>query len=176
MNIETERIKLRKLRISDADFIRQNAEDRKITKYTNVVSSSIGARNAEKFIKRIQKEWKKKTAFEFGIELKKSKKLIGAIDLSDIDCKNKNASVGFWLVKKYWSKGLAEEALRLILSFGFKKLKLKRIQARVFHKNKNAQKLLEKLGFKLEGRLRKKTFFRNQWFDDLIYGILKDEY
>jgi len=66
--------------------------------------------------------------------------------------------------------------LHLILSFGFKKLKLKRIQARVFHKNKNAQKLLEKLGFKLEGRLRKKTFFKNQWFDDFIYGILKDEY
>ena len=37
-----------------------------------------------------------------------------------------------------------------------------------------AQKLLEKTGFKLEGRLRKKTFFKNQWFDDLIYSILKE--
>jgi len=63
-----------------------------------------------------------------------------------------------------------------MLDFGFKKLKLKRIQARVLHKNIRAQKLLERLGFKLEGRLRKKTFFGNQWFDDLIYGILSEEY
>lgn len=176
LKLETQRINLRKLKISDAKFIYQSAKDKEVTKYTFVISPPFRLKQAEKFIKKTHREWKKKIAYEFGIELKENKKLIGTIGLSEINYKNKNAKIGFWLSKKYWGKGLAKEILKLILNFGFKKLRLKRIQAKVLHRNIRAQKLLENSGFKLEGRLRKKTFFKKRWYDDLIYGLLKEDY
>lgn len=173
MHKKSKKIKLRKLVISDAEFINKNARDKDITKYSYVIPPPFNFKKAKKFIKKTQQEMQKKKAYEFGIELRKTKELIGTINLFNINYKNKNAEVGIWLAKKYWGQGLAQEVLRLMLQFGFKNLKLKRIQARVLHKNKASQNLLKKTGFKLEGRLRKRTFFKNQWFDDLIYGILK---
>ena len=172
--LEGNKIKLRPLKFSDTESIEKYSQDRKITKYTFVIPPPFTIKQAQVFIKKTKKEKRKGISYYFGIELKENRKLIGMMNLVKIDRKNKNAEIGFWLTRKYQGKGLTKEALNLILNFGFKKLKLKRIEARVFHKNKPAQKLLEKTGFKLEGRLRKKTFFKNQWFDDLIYGILKN--
>jgi len=172
--LKSSRVILRKLEISDSEVIRKFAKNKKITKYTFVIPPPFTKKKVQTFIKRIEKERKKGVSYYFGIELKENKKLIGMINLVKINKKNKNAEVGFWLSPEYQGKGLAKEALELVLVFGFRKLKLKRIEARVLHKNKPAQKLLEKAGFKLEGRLRKRTFFKNLWFDDLIYGILRD--
>ena len=172
--LESNRIKLRSLKFSDTEVIRKFAKDKKITRYTFVIPPPFTKKQTQVFIKKAGKERKEGIAYHFGIELKENRKLIGMINLVKVDRKNKNAEIGFWLGGKYQERGLAKEALNMILAFGFKKLKLKRIQARVLHKNKPAQKLLEKTGFKLEGRLRKKTFFKNQWFDDLIYGILRN--
>jgi len=176
MKIEGKKIRLRKIRISDADFIYQNAQDKEITRYSFVIPPPFTFEQARKFIRKAQREARRKISYQFGIELKNRQKLIGIIGLSGINYHNKNANVGFWLAREYWGKGFSREALNLILGFGFKQLKLKRIQARVLSGNKPSQKLLEKAGFKLEGRLRKKTFFNNQWFDDIIYGILEGEY
>lgn len=176
MYIKNKKIALRKLILSDVEFISKNAKNKDVTKYTYVISPPFDLVVAKKFIKKTQQEMRRKKAYEFGIELRGKEELIGTTNLFNINYKNKNADLGIWLSKKYWGKGLAEEALNLILNFGFKQLKLKRIQARVLHKNIRAQKLLENSGFKYEGRLRKKTFFKNKWYDDLIYGILKEEY
>jgi len=172
--LEGNKIKLRPLKFSDTESIEKYSQDRKITKYTFVIPPPFTIKQAQVFIKKTKKEKREGISYYFGIELMESRELIGMMNLVKIDRKNKNAEIGFWLAEEYQNKGLAKEALNLILDFGFKKLKLERIEARVFHKNQPAQKLLEKTGFKLEGRLRKKTFFKNQWFDDLIYGILKN--
>lgn len=170
------RVKLRKLNISDAEFIVKWAKNKDITKYTSVIAPPCELKEAKNFIKKANLDIKNRSAYEFGIELKENKDLIGTINLSNINKKNKNAEVGIWLAKDYWDKGLSIEALNLILQFGFEKLRLEKIQARVLHKNVRAQKLLKRIGFKLEGKLRRKTFFNNQWFDDFIFGMLKKEF
>jgi len=176
VNLKNELVKLRDLKLSDAEFIAKNAKDEDIIKYTFVIALPFDLETAKKFIKKANKEIKDKTAYEFGIELNHTRELIGTINLLNISQKNKNAEIGFWIAKEYWGKGLSDQALNLMLEFGFNNLGLKKIQARVLDKNIPAQKLLERIGFKLEGRLRQKTFLNNQWFDDLIYGLLASEY
>jgi len=97
------------------------------------------------------------------------------IGLMKIDYNNKNAEIGYWLGKKYWGRKIMKEALKLILNFGFKELKLVRIYARVMHPNIASANLLEKSGFKYEGRMRKTTFRKGKWLDDLRYSILREE-
>ncbi len=175
LKIEGKKINIRKLKKSDAPFIYQNAKDFEIAKYTTI-PHPYKLKNAEDFIKTTHQKMRKKKSFELGIELKENKKIIGIIGLTNINYNNKNAEIGYWLGKKYWGKGIMKEAIKLILKFGFKKLKLVRIYARVMHPNIASAKLLEKSGFKYEGRMRKTTLKKGKWMDDLKYSILNSEF
>jgi len=176
MKLENKNIKLRKLKPSDASFISSCARDKNITKYTSVLIPPCGLMDARKFINNTVHNINKKISYEFGIELVEEKKIVGLVNFLNINYKNKNANIGIWLDKQYWGRGISKDALGLMLKFGFSNLKLNRIQARVLSGNIRSQKLMEKMRFKLEGRLRRKTFFNNKWFDDLIYGLLKSEF
>lgn len=66
-----------------------------------------------------------------------------------------------------------KKAIKKVVNIGFNKLKLIRIYAYVFTFNKKSQKLLEKTGFKLEGKLRKNSIKNNKSIDDLLYAKVK---
>lgn len=173
--IEGEQINLRKLKKSDAYSIYQNANDKLIAKYTTL-PHPYKLEIAYSFIRKTHQKLNKKKAFELGIELKETKEIIGMVSLIKIDYDNKKAEIGYWLGKKYWGRKIMKEAIKLLLDFGFKKLKLVRIYARVMHPNTSSARLLEKAGFKYEGRMRKTTFKNGKWMDDLIYSILSSEF
>jgi RimJ/RimL family protein N-acetyltransferase len=125
----------------------------------------------------VNKNFRKKTDYEFSIFLKSSGEIIGGMGLLHVDKTNRNAEVGYWLAKKYWGQGLAKEALQMVLSFGFRRLRLRKIYARVMQPNKRSCKLLESVGFKFEGRLKqqmKDRFSKNRWFDEMRFGLLSD--
>ncbi len=173
--LKGKRINLRKLRKTDANSIYENVNNKKIFEYT-LIPNPYKKNNAVDFVKISQKNIRIKKAFELGIELKESGKIIWMMSLLKFDEKNKNAEIGYWIGEKYWKQGITSEALKLILEFGFKKLKLERIYAKVMHPNKASAKLLEKNGFKYEGTMRHTLFRENKWLDDLVYSILKEEY
>lgn len=56
LKLESQGIRLRKLKVSDAKFLYQNAKDREVTKYTFVIPSPIGLKKAEKFIRKTHRE------------------------------------------------------------------------------------------------------------------------
>ena len=94
----------------------------------------------------------------------------------DVDYKNRNAKIKYWIGKKFWGQGLGREAAELILDFGFNTLRLKRIWAKVVRLNKRSKNLLKKIGFRYEGRLRKNTFRNGKYMDDLRFALLKEEW
>ncbi len=175
MKLTGKRIILRPLRKSDAQDLQKNANRKEVTRYTQV-PYPYRLKDARDFIKKCGQNLRKKSDYEFGIELKKTGKIIGMTSLMKIDKQSKNAELGYWLGKKYWKQGIATEAVGLILKFGFKKLKLERIYARVFHPNRISQTFLRKNRFKYEGRLRKHIKNKGKWFDALYFGLLKNDY
>lgn len=76
----------------------------------------------------MQRKKKKREGYPFAIYLKSEKKVIGGISLDKVDKFQGKAGVGYWLNEKYWNKGYGSEALKAILDFAFKKLKLRRIE------------------------------------------------
>ncbi len=175
MKIVADKISLRTLRASDVVSLFQNAKDKDIAKYTTL-PHPYKLKNATDFIKITKKNQRQKKAYELGIELKETKEIIGMVSLMDIDSRNKNAELGYWLGKKYWGKKIMKEAIKLILNFGFKRLKLVKVYARVAHPNIASARLLEKSGFTYEGKLRKKEFRNKRWCDELRYSILREEF
>lgn len=175
MKLTGQQINLRRLKKSDAQSLYENAKDKKISRYT-VLPYPYTLKDARSFIRRTIKNRHKKNVYELGMELKETGQIIGMVGLSKVNYKHKHAEIGYWLGKKHWRKGITQEGVKLVLDFGFNKLKLARIYARVLHPNIPSAKLLEKCGFKYEGCMRKEVFRRGKWLDDLRYGILKEEF
>src|SRR5262249_41558748 len=59
------------------------------------------------------------------------------------------AVLAFYLAREYWGRGLATEAGRAFIRFGFAQLRLRRIVATVQVGNAASCRLMEKLGFAL---------------------------
>lgn len=67
-------------------------------------------------------------------------------------------------------------AARAMLSFGFRSLHLHRIWANCISENIGSARVLEKIGMKREGELRNHEYFKDRWWNTLMYGILEDEW
>lgn len=88
---------------------------------------------------------------------------------------SKTGVLGYWLGEEHWGKGIVSEAVRIIVEHAFNKMKLERIEARVFDYNKASSRVLEKNGFKQEGIMRKRALKHDKLYDEYFYAKLKGE-
>ena len=100
------------------------------------------------------KNGKRIDSYEFAIELKSEKKVIGGLSLNKINNFQGTAGGGIWLNKKYHNKGYGSEAFAERLKFAFNKLKLRRVETGFLKGNKSSFKMLKRMGYKLEGMKR----------------------
>lgn len=99
---------------------------------------------------------------------------IGNISLQNINFINRSAEFAILFgEKKFWGKGLAFNASRLIIDHGFKMLNLNRIYCGTNTNNKGMIKLAKKLGMKEEGRRLQAQFKNGEFSDILEFGLLK---
>jgi len=98
--------------------------------------------------------------------------LIGKCILFHFNQANRRAEIGFILARKYWRRGLMNQALEAVIGFAFNTLKLHRIEADTDPENTGSLALLEKLGFAREGLLRERWFVYDKWQDSVILALL----
>src|SRR5438477_7347960 len=107
----------------------------------------------------------------------KSGRHIGNVKLGPVHWVHRRASLGILIGdKSFWGKGAGTEAMRMAVDYGFYKLNLRRIDLTVFAEHEFAVRLYEKVGFKVEGRLREHVFRDGQYHDILHMGLLGSEY
>ena len=102
---------------------------------------------------------------------------VGVVSLKNLHFVNKRAELHIFIGEdSARGKGYGKCGTLKILDFGFNKLNLFKIFLEVYEFNEKAVKLYEKIGFKIEGRLRFHSFKNGEYRHLLIMGILKDEY
>jgi len=103
-------------------------------------------------------------------------KLIGAVSADSLDSAAAHrAEIGYWLARPYWGKGIMTDAVRSYVGYAFTELHLVKLTAHTFEINLASARVLEKNGFKLEGRLRKHLRKDDKLLDARIYGLLKED-
>lgn len=113
----------------------------------------------------------------FAIADKKSHYHLGNVKLGPIRWVHRNAALGILIGdKKSWGKGVGVEATRLMVEYGFYRLNLHRIGLGVFAEHHSAVRCYEKIGFKIEGRIREDLFQGGEYKDRLLMGLLRAEY
>jgi RimJ/RimL family protein N-acetyltransferase len=88
----------------------------------------------------------------------------------------KHLEIGYILVPSERGKGYCTEAVNIMVDYLFLSKESRRIQAQTDLRNVASQKVLEKVGFKKEGTLRKNLFVRGEWRDACLYSILREEW
>lgn len=117
-----------------------------------------------------------RTRYQLAVTLKPEGVLIGNCGIRRSSADQTTADLGYELDPKYWGRGYASEAAEAMVSFGFSRLGLHRIEATCVADNLGSIRILEKLGMRLEGRLRERDFYKGRWWDTLSYGILAQEW
>lgn len=113
----------------------------------------------------------------FAIVHIESGKHVGNIKVGAINRVHKHCEVGYFIGdREMWGKGIATEAIRLATHFAFDRLGMHRAQAVVDVDNPASAKALERVGYAKEGTLREKLFMDGRWNDQMLYGILVDDF
>ncbi len=102
---------------------------------------------------------------------------IGWCGLLGRDASNRRATVSVLIGEKdYWGKGFGEDALRLLLTYGFRLLNLHSVELIVYENNPRAQRCYEKLGFRVVGRRRQAQIVGREMIDVLLMDLLEEEF
>jgi ribosomal-protein-alanine N-acetyltransferase len=177
MQLETERLSIRPIRLSDKQAVFKYRSDPSTAQYLSTTPTSI--EDVADFIRKSSTEiniagsW-----FQFVLIDKKSESLIGDIGLHFIDNTNesKQVELGYTLSKLFRGKGYATEALKCIIDYLFDTLNKHRVFASIDPINKDSIALIERLGFRKEAHFVKSLFFHGKWVDDVVYAITKTEW
>jgi hypothetical protein len=114
----------------------------------------------------------------FAIVEATSGRLIGACGLCYIDWVNRTADFSIYIGRdgSYIDDHYAPDAGRTLLGYGFDELGLHRIWCEIYDFDIAKQRLLDSLGFGLDGRHRETHWAEGAWHDSLFYGILDREH
>lgn len=100
---------------------------------------------------------------------------VGTVILSDIDLKNGVAQVHIKLISDCRGKGYGTAALKTVVDYAFRQMRLHCVYAHVLDYNDSSQKLFEKCGFQKEGRLRARVYKDGAYVDVISYSIINND-
>jgi RimJ/RimL family protein N-acetyltransferase len=176
LEINTERLLLRPIRLDDANAIFTYRSDAAMNQYQGWIPNSVN--DVSDFIKNrvtpvinVIGTW-----YQCVIINKETGELIGDIGIHFLDPDQKQVEIGCTLDRNQQGKGFANEALKEIINYVFSDLDKHRIVGSIDPRNGKSIGLVERLGFRKEAHFKKSVFIRGEWVDDLVYAILKEEW
>ena len=172
-DIETSRLFLRKLSLTDADELFEVFSDEETTHYVpreKHEDKMVTTNHLENLIKRMDEG----KSFVWSVIEKIENRVIGTVNL--YFKQDRAASIGAVIHREYWGRGIASEALKEVIRFGFDIMKLIRIEGKCESHNIASEKMLKKLGMTYEGTLRKEVIIKGTSRDAKVYSVLIEEY
>ena len=179
MILETQKLILRNWREEDAEDIVEGLNDIEVSKWLVTVPFPYTAENARWFIRYCIENAEDKSSYQFAIELKSEKKVVGGTSLERVNAfHGTSGGGGIWINSKYQGYGCGTEAFGKRLEFAFDELGLRRLENGFFEGNIPSKKLQERFGYVVEGKKRSafKCMADGLYKDEYITGLLREEW
>ena len=176
MEIETQRLLLREFTFDDwAAVLAYQSDPRYQQYYPLAERTAIEAQNFVHMFLAQQREQPRRK-FQLAVTLKSEHKLIGSCGLRLDSAGVSQGDIGFEISPDHWGSGYATEAALVMVKYGFNSHHLHRIWSWCIAENRASARVLEKVGMRLEGRLRENEYFKGRWWDTRMYGMLESEW
>lgn len=173
--LETERLILRPMRVSDAYDMYEYASRSDVTEYL-LWSPHTSFFQTKEYLSYIEARYAAVEFYDWAVTLKETGKMIGTAGFTRIDSSSDLGEIGYVLNPQYHGMGVATEAASRVVRFGFDNLGLNRIEAKFMKGNDASLAVMRKLGMSFEGYLRDYMLVKGRYRTIGICSILKNEY
>lgn len=172
--IDLDGVRLRPLRADDAADLFAYLSDPAVTERTAFpdITPTLVAGMIEKY----QRRWAAGELSKWAVTLPPDDRPVGTCGFNDWSAAHRWAELAYDLARPHWGTGLMRRAVAAVLRWSFGLNQIDRVHAYVRVDNERSGRLLERLGFQREGRLRNFRICRGRPHDFDIYGLLRSEW
>lgn len=172
--LATERLTLRPFAAADAPDVARYLSDAAVARKTLSIPHPYPAGAADEFIARQAPDWAAAKRAVWAITQRSDGALVGAVGLHFVLAHLK-AEVGYWIALPAWGKGIATEAVRRAIRFGFDEVGLNRLDAQHYAENPASGRVMIKAGMKHEGLMRSVVIRDGVPRNNELYAILRSD-
>jgi len=173
--LETDRLTLRPMRVSDAEDMFRYAKRLDVTEYL-LWYPHPSQSYTEKYLKYIEQRYRLGDFYDWAVVDKQSGRMIGTCGFTRFDAPNNVGEIGYVLSPEFHGKGFGTEAASRVLSFGFEVLGLHRIEVKFMEGNAASLHVAEKLGMTFEGYRRDGMLVKGSYRTIGMSAILAEEF
>jgi len=175
--LQSNEIVLKKIEDHHSDEVFEIYDNDKVFEYCGIIPKH-NKDTVKNMIGHFERDYNKKSRVKWGIFYNSQPdQLLGIIETFDFNLKINAVTIGYFLMESHWGKGIATEALKVLLNFLFLSVNVNRIQAEVMPLNENSKKVLLKNGFIKEGTIRQATLWSGKGIVDIeLYSVLREDY
>ena len=171
--LRTERLLLRKITMDDAPAVFELRSNEQVMKYiARPLNETI--EDAKKWVRLVMDALEKNEGITWCICLKEQPAVhVGTIGFWRMQKENHRAEIGYMLHPSLHGKGIAYEAMQVVMHYGFDVMQLHSVEAHVDPDNIASIRLLQKAEFVREALFKENYFFNGTFLDTAVYSKIK---
>lgn len=173
--LTTDRLILRAYTIEDASALLKLRTDPLVLNYMDRDPFKNLA-ESQKFAREKEEERLAHKGVSWVVTRKTNDEFMGDLAFWRLFPKDHRAEIGYSLRSEFWKQGYMSEALTKVLSWGFESLGLHSVLADINPENDASRQLLLKMGFKKEGYHRENYFYKGEYLDSEMYGLIRGDF
>ena len=173
--LETERLILRRMAVSDADDMYSYASRADVTEYL-LWNPHPTKKYTVDYLRYIGTRYNAGEFYDWAVVEKESGRMIGTCGFTRFDPPHDSAEIGYVLNPDFHGKGYATEAAQRVVKYGFEELGLHRIEAKFMEGNDASLRVMEKLGMQFEGYRRESMLVKRRYRTIGICAMLRNEW
>lgn len=168
--LDTQRFLLRQIMPEDQNLIFKGLSDPLVIPFYGVQYKSFEETKAQMdFYDNLLKEH---TGIWWKIIDRVTGQFAGACGMNSYSAVHEKAEIGYWLLPGFWKKGIMPEVIPIMTAYLFSNWKLHRLEAVIEEGNETSYRLVEKLGFIFEGKLRESEIKNGKHISLYMYSLL----
>ncbi len=171
------RIRLRPMHVDDANmWLVEEQSDSEAVHFLNYGMDLPKSEHAARaFAERFAEFSNRHERIMFSIETMDGE-LVGGINMHSMDHKNGTFETGTRIYRPFRGRGYGFEAKLIVLRYAFHELRFQKYNIRCLETNEPMIAHAARLGCQAEGRIRRHIFTQGRYFDELIFGLTREEF
>ena len=173
--LQTDRLTLRRMKVGDSFDVFEYASREDVTEFLLWKPHPDIAYTRE-YLQFVATHYEIGDFFDWAVVLREEDKMIGTCGFTKFDYTHNLGEIGYVINPEYRGRGIAVEAVREVMRFGFEELGLNRIEAKFMEHNTASLRVMEKVGMTFEGFHRKAMKIKGRYETVGYSAILRDEF
>ena len=174
--LSSSRYLLRPYQAADGDAVWKVISRPEIYATTNAIPKNFSRRRVDWWFAFLENTRRSGTGFEFGVFEKRTGEYLGNCGSVNVNPRQDSGVLTYFIHPQWWGCGVATEASAAVLDFAFHELGLMRVSGSCMTCNPASRRVMEKLGFQLEGTGRRELYKDGVFHNVYHLSLLAEEW